>query len=1289
MAYSNTTSSVEKYPYPWEVNVLDFVPDKLSDAKCYPEWKQLMLDFIESQGLLGFVDGGTTEAASKRVSQAASSNSVSWRRSDNLVRGWILTTLDKDTRLQVLRYTTASGVWTRLVDMFDRAKNRFQLDEETDKKKRRYLPLRIAAIEDIALTLLQLKPELACMEPSVLNVLVEKWSSFRSGTSLNFWQILIYSGIPVKSEHIANRHSGARGNIVKPNNCCIFGWGITILLLKIIPQIKNIREKKLVHHHVLQLLKFLCVEIEKLSFSKVQSIFGPALLSATYAGIHEIVEEIIVLYPFGMESRNELDGTLFHYAIMWRRERVFNLIYQLDAGWRYLTILDKSGNNGLHLAGCLRPQQKLNLRDSVAGPVLQMQRELQWFKEVEKLAKPGDKDVRNTDGMTPAEVFTDSHQQLVKEGEQWMKDTATSCTTVATLIAIFAAAVIILGRNNNNDGHPLLSKQKSFIVFGIFDTLALFSSMTSALMFLLILISRYASDDFLYALPKRLIIGFTTLFISMLCTIVAFGAVLQLLFGDDKGWVLFPVVALASLPVTLFGTLHFPLLVQMIQSTYGRGLFGEQPINVPRNQLPSMAYSSTTSSVEKYPYPWDVNVLDFVPDKLSDAKCYPEWKQLMVDFIKSQGLLGFVDGSTTEAASKRVSQAASSNSVSWRRSDNLVRGWILTTLDKDTRLQVLRYTTARGVWTRLVDMFDRAKNRFQLDEETEKKLSRYLPLRIAAIEGDWDTTSKIIESKPDIVRAAITPYLETALFLAVKSPRRNHFVEKILKKMSPEDAGLANLAGMTALHRAASVGNVEAAKLLVDKNPNLPNVLDEYGDPPLNYAASTGSRESVVYLWEVTKEEVKLKDNVAAELLRDLTRGEHYDIALTLLQCKPELACMEPSVLNVLVEKCSSFRSGTSLNFWQSLIYSVRQRFHSMFWEVAEKFVPQIKNIREKKLIHHHALQLLKFLCVEIAKLNFSKVQSICGPALLSATYAGIHEIVEEILVLYPLGMDSRNEVDGTLFHYAIMWRRERVFNLIYQLEAGRRYLQILDKSRNNGLHLAGCLRPQQKLNLRDGVAGAVLQMQRELQWFKEVEKLSTPGDKDVRNTDGMTPAEVFTDSHQQLVKEGEQWMKDTATSCTTVATLIAIMVFAAALIILGRNNNDDGHTLLSQQKGFMVFGIFDTLALFSSMTSVLMFLLILISRYASEDFLYAVPKRLIIGLTTLFVSILSMMVAFGAILYLLFGDDKGWVLIPIVVLASLPVTLFGTMHFPLLVQMIQSTYGRGLFGKQSDRMLW
>ncbi|KAI8562670.1 hypothetical protein RHMOL_Rhmol03G0052700 [Rhododendron molle] len=185
-----------------------------------------------------------------------------------------------------------------------------------------------------------------------------------------------------------------------------------------------------------------------------------------------------------------------------------------------------------------------------------------------------------------------------------------------------------------------------------------------------------------------------------------------------------------------------------------------------------------------------------------------------------------------------------------------------------------------------------------------------------------------------------------------------------------------------------------------------------------------------------------------------------------------------------------------------------------------------------------------------------------------------------------------------------------------------------------------------------------------------------------------MTPAEVFSDTHQDLVKAGEQWMKDTANSCTTVATLIATMVFVAAITVPGGNNSNNGQPLLSQRKAFAIFGISDALALFSCITYVFMFLPILTSRYAEQDFLFTLPTRLITGLLALFISMFSTLLAFGAILYLVFGDNKVWILIPIFALASIPVTLFGTLPIPLLVEMIQSTYGRGIFGKQSDRVL-
>lgn len=241
----------------------------------------------------------------------------------------------------------------------------------------------------------------------------------------------------------------------------------------------------------------------------------------------------------------------------------------------------------------------------------------------------------------------------------------------------------------------------------------------------------------------------------------------------------------------------------------------------------------------------------------------------------------------------------------------------------------------------------------------------------------------------------------------------------------------------------------------------------------------------------------------------------------------------------------------------------------------------------------------------------------------------------------------------------------------------------FLDKFGDSMLHLAGQLAPPNKLNL---VPGAALQMQRELQWLKEVEKFLYPGYREMKNAKEETPAMVFTREHKDLVVAGEKWMKDTATSCTIAAALIATVVFAAAITVPGGNNGDNGLPIFSKRKAFIVFAVSDALSLFTSATSLLMFLSILTSRYAEGDFLYALPKRLIIGLVTLFLSITAMMVAFSCTLYLVFGHKKAWTLILVATLACLPVTSFVSLQFPLLVDVISSTYGPGIFGKQSNR---
>ncbi|KAJ0620589.1 putative PGG domain-containing protein [Helianthus annuus] len=68
----------------------------------------------------------------------------------------------------------------------------------------------------------------------------------------------------------------------------------------------------------------------------------------------------------------------------------------------------------------------------------------------------------------------------------------------------------------------------------------------------------------------------------------------------------------------------------------------------------------------------------------------------------------------------------------------------------------------------------------------------------------------------------------------------------------------------------------------------------------------------------------------------------------------------------------------------------------------------------------------------------------------------------------------------------------------------------------------------------------------------KEVEKMIPPSYRERKNRDGLTPHELFTMEHKELVIQGEKWMKDTASQCMVVAALIATIVFAAAFTVPG-----------------------------------------------------------------------------------------------------------------------------------------
>lgn len=191
------------------------------------------------------------------------------------------------------------------------------------------------------------------------------------------------------------------------------------------------------------------------------------------------------------------------------------------------------------------------------------------------------------------------------------------------------------------------------------------------------------------------------------------------------------------------------------------------------------------------------------------------------------------------------------------------------------------------------------------------------------------------------------------------------------------------------------------------------------------------------------------------------------------------------------------------------------------------------------------------------------------------------------------------------------------------------------------------------------------------------------------KNEDGQTPQEFFTKKHAALVIQGEYWMKHTASQCMVVATLIATIVFAAAFALPGGYNQNTGIPFFRKEPALIVFVISDAVSLISSSISILNFLFILTSRYAETDFLESLPKKLMKGLATLFLSIVTMMVAFSASFFVLYSQNVEWVTITVTCLAGIPVILFAILHFPLLRDAFNSTYQSRYLFKPKKRMLY
>ena len=108
---------------------------------------------------------------------------------------------------------------------------------------------------------------------------------------------------------------------------------------------------------------------------------------------------------------------------------------------------------------------------------------------------------------------------------------------------------------------------------------------------------------------------------------------------------------------------------------------------------------------------------------------------------------------------------------------------------------------------------------------------------------------------------------------------------------------------------------------------------------------------------------------------------------------------------------------------------------------------------------------------------------------------------------------------------------------------------------------------------------------------MQEVENLVTPQAKFFMNKDKYIPQSLFSENHEKLRKDGEKWMKTTATSCFVVAALVATIAFTSALTLPGGDDQNNGIPIFQRDPIFVSFAIADALSLVSSSIAIVMFL--------------------------------------------------------------------------------------------------
>ncbi|KAK2975373.1 hypothetical protein RJ640_012384 [Escallonia rubra] len=407
--------------------------------------------------------------------------------------------------------------------------------------------------------------------------------------------------------------------------------------------------------------------------------------------------------------------------------------------------------------------------------------------------------------------------------------------------------------------------------------------------------------------------------------------------------------------------------------------------------------------------------------------------------------------------------------------------------------------------------------------------------------------------------------------------------------------------GDTALHEAARFGQKAVAEIMLTKERDLVSIRNMLGETPLYVASAHGKRE-LFKLLQRFESDCMTKTDKGCTVLHAAMLGEHYGLAIDILQSYPDLAHKHNNdgvtALHLLAQTPSSFRSGSSY---------VRRNLGMrpfILLHILEVIVyecsPWIRDVDAEKQKHILALALTR----RLMELDTVCEEYSVEKPLLQAIKLDISEVAMEILKKYPNAANSVDEKGRNVMHLAVEHKCSDLYEQSTVVHNHKDNLMAdIDLDGNTILHLAANERdlPNYRLGVR-------------------VKRDSHAHLLNLRNSCHKTAEELFNKNHSDLRKEAEKTCKDINQGLMVVSTLIGTVCFAA--FFPGGFNQNGRPTLLdNHKKDLLAFTAFITVTIFALSINLATLLSVQLSPFHIESFYFVLPMQYLVVAFTLFYS--------------------------------------------------------------------